>query len=269
MTLRRRIYLILEPSEKGGVLERIFEIALVAIITLNITAICLESIPEIEAQYSSIFRQFEVFSIAFFSLEYIMRLYSIVENPRYSDPFGRLRYAGTPIAIIDLLSFLPFYLTFVADFRFLRIFRLMSLFRVFKIARYLHALNIFKMVLRDRREQLYLSLFFLLFILVIISFVMYYAENEAQPEKFSSIPAAMWWGVETLTTVGYGDMVPITPWGKFLGGIFALAGVGLLALPAGILSSGFFEMLHKNTGEEKAMAHDKAKCPHCGKDIHG
>jgi voltage-gated potassium channel len=268
MTLRRRIYLILEPSEKGGILERIFEIVLVTIITLNITAICLESIPEIEAQYRDAFRQFEVFSIAFFTVEYLMRIYSIVESRKYSDPFGRLRYAGTPLAIIDLLSFLPFYLTFVADFRFLRIFRLMALFRVFKIARYLHALNIFKMVLKDRREQLLLSLFFLLFILVIISFVMYYAENEAQPQKFSSIPATMWWGIETLTTVGYGDMVPITSLGKILGGIFALAGVGLLALPAGILSSGFFEMLHKSTVEEKATTPKKEKCPHCGKDIH-
>jgi voltage-gated potassium channel len=93
---------------------------------------------------------------------------------------------------------------------------------------------------------------------------MYYAENEAQPEKFSSIPATMWWGIATLTTVGYGDMVPITPLGKILSGIFALAGVGLLALPAGILSSGFFEVLY-NKNREK----DHKKCPHCGKDIHG
>jgi voltage-gated potassium channel len=106
-----------------------------------------------------------------------------------------------------------------------------------------------------------LSFIFLLFILVIISFIMYYAENEAQPEKFSSIPATMWWGVETLTTVGYGDLVPITPLGKFLGGVFAVAGVGILALPAGILSSGFFELLHKKKSEETK------KCPHCGEKI--
>jgi voltage-gated potassium channel len=262
MTFRKRLYLILNPSNENGILEKIFEIILITIIGLNITAICLESVAEIEARYSEVFRQFEVFSIAFFTVEYIFRIYSIVENSKYSDPLGRLRYAGTTLAVIDLLSFLPFYLTFFADFRFLRIFRLMALFRVFKIARYLHALNIFKLVLKDRREQLLLSLFFLVFILVIISFVMYYAENDAQPNKFSSIPATMWWGVETLTTVGYGDMVPITPLGKFLGGVFALAGVGLLALPAGILSSGFFEMLHKNGNPTKSK-----KCPHCGEDI--
>jgi voltage-gated potassium channel len=261
MTLRHRVYLMLEPSNKGGTLERIFEILLVTIIILNITAICLESVPGYGARYQELFRKFEIFSITFFTVEYLLRLYAIRENPKYSDAFGRLRYAGTPMAIIDLLSFLPFYLTFVADFRFLRVFRLMALFRIFKVGRYLHALNIFQRVIRDRREQLVLSFIFLLFILVIISFVMYYAENEAQPEKFSSIPATMWWGVETITTVGYGDLVPITPLGKFLGGLFAVAGVGILALPAGILSSGFFESLHKKKPDEAK------KCPHCGEKI--
>jgi voltage-gated potassium channel len=136
----------------------------------------------------------------------------------------------------------------------------MSLFRLFKIERYLHALKIFKRVIYDRKEQLILSFLFILFVLTIISFIMFYAEHEAQPDKFSSIPATMWWGIATITTVGYGDMVPITPLGKFLGGLFAIAGVGLLALPAGILSSGFFESLHK----EPAIK----KCPHCGEDIH-
>jgi voltage-gated potassium channel len=135
---------------------------------------------------------------------------------------------------------------------------------MFKIARYLHALNIFRRVLKDRKEQLVLSFIFVLFVLVVISFVMFYVENEAQPDKFSSIPATMWWGISTLTTVGYGDIVPITAWGKFLGGIFAIAGVGLLALPAGILSSGFFEMLHRKNAPQKTSK----ICPHCGKEIH-
>jgi voltage-gated potassium channel len=140
----------------------------------------------------------------------------------------------------------------------------MALFRMFKIARYLYALTIFRRVLQDRKEQLVLSFIFILFILVVISFIMFYAENEAQPDKFSSIPETMWWGIATLTTVGYGDMVPITSLGKFLGGIFAIAGVGLLALPAGILSAGFFEMLHSKGTDSK---HTKI-CPHCGKEIH-
>ena len=263
MTLRKRLYLTLEPTERGGLLERIFEFFLVSIIILNIFAILLDSVAEIHNQYDTLFRKFEIFTILFFTLEYCARIYSIVENPKYHHPIkGRLRFMKSPMAIIDLLAFLPFYFVFLPmDLRFLRIFRLMALFRLFKIARYLHALKIFKRVLIDRKEQLVLSLLFILFVLTIISFIMFYVEHDAQPDKFTSIPSTMWWGIATLTTVGYGDIVPITSLGKFLGGIFAIAGVGLLALPAGILSSGFYEMLHTKVKETQ-------KCPHCGKEIH-
>lgn len=264
MTIRRRIYLTLEPTEKGGVIERIFETALITIIVLNICAIVLDSVEDIDHHYKATFRNFEIFSVIFFSVEYIARIYSIVEKPKYEHPVkGRLKFMISLTGIIDLLSFLPFYLTFLPlDLRFLRVFRLMAVFRMFKVTRYLHALSIFKRVLSDRKEQLVLSFFFILFILTIISFIMFYAEHDAQPENFSSIPATMWWGIATLTTVGYGDMIPMTSLGKFLGGLFAIAGVGLLALPAGILSSGFFEMMHTKQREKIE------KCPHCGKDIH-
>jgi voltage-gated potassium channel len=266
MTFRRRVYLTLDPTEKGGIAERIFEILLILIILLNIFAIVLSTVKDIDRQYDAYFKDFEIFSLIFFTVEYIGRIYSIVEKPGFRDPIkGRLRFAATPLALVDLFSFLPFYIAFLPlDFRFLRIFRLMALFRVFKIARYLHALNIFKRVLVERKEQLVLSFLFILFVLVIISFVMFYVENAAQPDKFSSIPATMWWGIATLTTVGYGDMVPVTDLGKFLGGMFAIAGVGLLALPAGILSSGFFELLHV----DRDKIGKGKKCPHCGKEIH-
>jgi voltage-gated potassium channel len=267
MTFRKRLYRTLTPNEKGGIIERIFEVVLVIIILLNIFAIVMDSVEEYHAAYAHVFHKFELFSVVFFTLEYFLRLYCIVEDPRYQHPVdGRLKFIISPLAIIDLLAFLPFYLIFLPlDLRFLRIFRLMALFRMFKIARYLHALNIFKKVIADRKEQLVLSFFFILFVLVIISVVMFYAEHDAQPKVFSSIPATMWWGIATITTVGYGDIVPMTPLGKFLGGFFAIAGIGLLALPAGILSSGFFEMMHNQTRD--AQAKDE-KCPHCGKGKH-
>jgi voltage-gated potassium channel len=265
MTFRRRLYLTLEPSERGGTIEKIFEIFLIAIIVANILAIVLETEVEFRQDYDQYFTILEVVSLIFFSLEYIARVYSIVENPKFSHPVkGRLRYLTTPLAVIDLLAVVPFYIKYsTVSLTFLRIFRIMALFRVFKIARYMHALKLFKHVLKDRKEQLVLSVIFILFVLVIISFVMFYAEHDAQPEKFSSIPATMWWGIATLTTVGYGDMVPITALGKTLGGIFAIAGVGLLALPAGILSSGFFELLHSKDSDKKSHAF----CPHCGNKI--
>lgn len=261
MTFRRRLYLILEPTEKGGILERVFKVMLVTIITLNIVAIVSESVKEIHDDHITLFRNFEIFSVIFFTIEYAARIYSIVENKKYKDPVsGRLKFVHTPMAIIDLLAFIPFYLSFLPlDLRFLRIFRLMGLLRMFKVARYMHALTLLKRVLYDRREQLILSIVFILFILVIISTIMFYVEREAQPDKFSSIPATMWWGIATLTTVGYGDLMPITPWGKILGGMFAITGVLLLALPAGILSSGFFEAMHRTINR---------KCPHCGEEIH-
>jgi voltage-gated potassium channel len=262
MTIRRRIYLTLDPTEKGGILERIFEWLLLTIIILNILAIVCESIHEVHLQYAHVFHRFEVFSVIFFTIEYILRIYSIVEQKKYSDPIkGRIKFIGTPMALIDLMAFLPFYLSFLPlDLRFLRIFRLMGLVRMFKVARYMHALSMFKKVIYDRREQLVLSIIFILFILVLISTIMFYVEREAQPDKFTSIPATMWWGIATLTTVGYGDMVPITSLGKVLGGMFAITGVGLLALPAGILSSGFFEMMHRPRTR---------KCPHCEKEFYG
>jgi voltage-gated potassium channel len=163
---------------------------------------------------------------------------------------------------------LPFYFAFIGYLRFLRIFRLMALFRMFKIARYLHALDLFKRVMKDRKEQLVLTFIFLLFILVMISFAMFYAEHDDQPDVFSSIPATMWWGIATLTTVGYGDMVPITSLGKFLGGLFAIASVAILALPAGILSSGFFEMMHHDDKIRDDKTRQAKKCPHCGGTLH-
>ncbi|MCK6617567.1 MAG: ion transporter [Cyclobacteriaceae bacterium] len=262
-TFRKRLYLTLDPNEKGGIPERIFEYLLITIILLNIAAVIAASVPSLEEQYKELFVDFEIFSVVFFTLEYIARLYAIVENPKFSNPlYGRLRYARTTMAIVDLLAFLPFYLTFLPlDLRFLRIFRLMALFRMFKITRYMQAMNIFKRVIAERKEQLVLSFIFIIFILIIISFFMHLAEREAQPDKFGSIPEAMWWGMATLTTVGYGDVVPITPLGKVLGGLFAIAGVAFLALPAGILSSGFFELLHSPRSK-------KHICPHCGKEFH-
>jgi len=262
MTFRKRLYQIFTPGGAGGLSEKIFEVLLVIIIILNIAAIILDSVPEIHDDYKAMFYRFEMFSVFFFTLEYIGRVYSIVERPKFkSSVNGRIKYILTPMAIIDLLAFLPFYFIFLPlDLRFLRIFRLMGLFRMFKIARYMKALDIFKRVISERKEQLVLSILFIVFVLIIISSIMYYVERGTQPEAFSSIPATMWWGVSTLTTVGYGDIVPMTTLGKALGGLFAIIGVGLFALPAGILSSGFYEVFREK--ERKRV------CPHCGKEIH-
>src|SRR5689334_21605159 len=146
MTLRRRLYLTLDPNAKGGLTETIFEVFLITTIILNILAIVLDSVPVIHESYQDAFEYFEGFSVIFFSMEYLARVYSIVEDPKFSRSVnGRIKYLLTPLAIVDLMAFMPFYISRLSvDLRLLRIFRLMSVFRMFKIVRYLHALNIFK-----------------------------------------------------------------------------------------------------------------------------
>ncbi|MEO5602998.1 MAG: ion transporter [Cyclobacteriaceae bacterium] len=261
--IRKKAFKLLDPIHIWHPVARAIELLLLGIIFLNIVAIILESVQEINEVYGSYFRALEIFSVILFSIEYAFRVWTCVENPRYKERYwGRLRYMSSSMAVIDLLSILPFYLAFLPmDLRFLRIIRLFRLFRLLKIARYLKALTLIQAVLRERKEQIYLSVMFVLFLLVIVSTLMFYVENEAQPKVFSSIPASMWWGIETLTTVGYGDMLPTTAYGKILGGMISVLGIGLFALPAGILSSGLSDHLQK---ADKAKG---SKCPHCGEPL--
>jgi voltage-gated potassium channel len=145
---------------------------------------------------------------------------------------------------------------------FLRAFRLFRIFRVFKLGRYHDSFETIKRVLSKKRGELFVTAFVGIVLLVVASSAMYYAENGAQPDKFSSIPATMWWGVETLTTIGYGDMYPVTRVGQFLAALIAALGIGLFALPAGILGSGFYEEFHHGRQKDETIT-----CPHCGKEI--
>ena len=265
--LRKWVCDLLEPSISGSSAARSIELFLIALIFLNIVAIILESVKDINAEYAPFFHSLENFSVLVFTIEYLLRVWTSRVNPRYGH--RTIGYLFSAIGIIDFLSILPFYLDVVLgfipiDLLFLRIVRLFRLLRVLKIARYLKALNIMQSVLRERKEQILVSIMFILFLLVIVSTVMFYIENDAQPDRFSSIPATMWWGIATLTTVGYGDMVPITTLGKVLGGMITILGIGLFALPAGIFSSGLTEFMH-NDGKGKKGS---KRCPHCGGELH-
>ena len=183
--------------------------------------------------------------------------------PKFRRPFaGRLRFALQPMLLIDLIAVLPFYLPFLGiDLRSIRVFRLLRIFRVAKIGRYYSSIELIKNVLKSKKEELILTSAIMAFMLIISSSVLFYCENSHQPENFSSIPATMWWSVATLTTVGYGDMLPVTPMGKLLASLIAILGIGMFALPTGILGAGFVEEIQKKKKESK-------KCPHCGKEIH-
>jgi voltage-gated potassium channel len=258
-TFRQVMYDYMEPGESGNQKgETFIDGFIISLILLNVAAIILESIPSLNARYGTYFTNFEIFSVVVFTIEYFLRIWTIVEVPKYSHPIhGRIRYFFTASAIIDLLAIIPFYFIFLpVDLRFLRGLRAIRLFRIFKLARYVHALKVFNIVIYQRKEQLILSFVFIMVMLVTASSLMFYIENEAQPESFVSIPSTMWWGIATITTVGYGDMYPMTSLGRFLGGIIAITGIAMFALPAGIISSGLTEFLQTSKKDKK--------CPHCG-----
>ena len=197
LDLKTRIFGILEPGDEDS---KYFDPFIMGLILLNVAAVVLETVDAIYTPYARLFHIFDVFSVAVFTVEYILRVWSTTVDSRYKDPVrGRLRFMITPMALVDLMAVLPFYLPFLfPEMRFMRAMRLFRLFRVLKLARYSESLQTFVDVLRLKKEELLLMLFAIMILLVISSSLMYEAENAAQPEAFVSIPAAMWWGIVTL-----------------------------------------------------------------------
>lgn len=242
MSVKRRIFETLEKGEGDDMLSRRFDIFIMAMILLNVTAVIVETVDSIHDQIPQVFEYFEYFSVFVFSLEYIGRVWTCTYFEKYSHPIkGRIKFMFSFMAIIDLLAIMPFYLPllFAVDGRVLRILRLFRIMRIFKMGRYSTAFNMIVTVVTKRKEELLVTLTIVFVMLILASSLMYYVENEAQPEAFRNIPETMWWGVATLTTVGYGDVYPITGLGKLLGAFIAILGVGIFALPAGIIASGF------------------------------
>lgn len=243
--LRRRAYEILENPAHDPT-GRLLNSLLIGLIIANVAAIILDSVPSINARYKTWFVWFEWLSILLFTFEYVARVWAAVERDhrRYKAPIkGRIRYMLSPLALIDLLAILPFYLTFLlpVDLRFMRIFRL---FLIFKLTRYHASMSLLARVVRNEAGPIAAAMFVLATLLMVAASFAFIAEHKAQPEAFASIPDAMWWTIVTMTTVGYGDMVPVTPLGKVLGGVIAVIGLGMVALPAGLLAAGFSEQLH-------------------------
>ena len=265
MNLKKKIWEILEverPDDERGRVFDAFDIFVLALILLNVVAVILGTVKSIELRHQTALRWFEVFSVAIFTIEYLARLWACVSQKGYERPvIGRLKFIIRPIAIIDLLAILPFYLTFfTADLRFLRALRLFRLFRVAKLGRYSSSVRLFGSVFKNKREELIVTMFMMLLLIMMSASFMYFAENEAQPDKFPDIPSTVWWAVMTLTTVGYGDVFPITPFGRGLTMVIAILGIGMFALPVGIFGAGFVEEIQK-------LKAGKSICPHCGEEI--
>lgn len=262
MNIKKRFFNILFTETIDDPIEKKFNWFLIGLIIFSVISVVLETESSLYARYHAAFIVFEVITVAIFSIEYLLRLWVCTSDPRYKSPIlGRIKFALTPMAIIDLISILPFYIpTSGLDLRFLRAVRLVRLLRLLKLGHYSQSVRTLGRVLNKKKEELLITLFAGFILLIISSGLMYYIERDAQPDKYNSILSSMWWGVATLTTIGYGDIYPITPLGKSIGSIIAVLGVGLFVLPAGILASGFTDELKKN--QEKTLI-----CPHCGKNI--
>lgn len=251
-----------------GPVTRLVSMGLMLLIAVSVIAVVAGTVPDIRGQYGPALMLLEAICLIVFSAEYLLRVWVAPCNPHYAHPVtGRLRYMVSPMAIIDLLAILPAVLMISSDQLVLRALRLLRLFRLAKLARHMDAMRLFgKVAVRVKYEMSVTALLAAL-LLLISSSVMYQFENEAQPEVFSSIPATMWWGITTLTTVGYGDTFPITPVGRIIGAVVAIMGIGLFALPTGILATAYLDELQSSKSDVTKQG--QTNCPHCGKILDG
>ena len=257
LPLKERLHEILEVAPKGDRLSQIVDVFIIGLILLNALALIVSTVESLYQLAPAFFFYLEIVSAAIFLVEYLLRVWACNIDSRYSHPvWGRLRFAVTPLLLIDLAAIVPSLLPlFGVDFRFLRAIRLMA--RAARLGRYFSGISTLGRVISNKAQELFTVLLVLTLMLVLASSLMYFAEHDTQPEAFASIPEAMWWSIITLTTVGYGDVSPITPLGKALAGIIAIIGIGMFALPAGILSSGLMELIERRQGTQEV-------CPHCG-----
>ena len=260
------VYNLIRDDDENGLASGIFDGVIIALIIVNVITIIADTFT-LPAWVQRVSYCIELVSISIFTIEYILRVWTSDLIRKDLSPFAaRMRYVFSFMAIIDLLAILPFFLPFVfpIDLRVLRMLRIIRLFRVFKMNRYTHALSTIGGVFKRKKSQLLLSIFIVLLLMIIAAVLMYNVENAAQPDAFANAFDALWWAVATLTTVGYGDIYPVTALGKMLSGVIAFLGIGLVAVPSGIISAGFMEQI----GAEKNCSHDERKfCPYCGEKL--
>ncbi len=244
-TLRHRLAVIFEDEEPRSALTRAVNGALALLIIVNVACVILESVEPLRRRFAGPFDVLETVSTGIFAIEYVLRVWTCVDfqvTPYRNPVWGRLRYMRSFFALVDLISVLPALVGFfdAADFRIVRLLRLL---RMLKLVRHSTTFGLLFAVLREEGRAISALLFVLLLTVTISGSLMFMLENETQPEVFTSIPVAMWWAIETLTTVGYGDIVPATALGRVIGGCVSIIGIGTLALFSGLITVGFLDQL--------------------------
>jgi len=270
---KQKVHGLLHPEIVGDKRwDKVINIFIVILIILNVVAVMLETVKSLHDQYHTFFQYFDLVSVIIFTIEYILRVWSSNHEEKYKHSvWGRLKYMVSPAALIDLVAILPsglYYLRVFTgiDLRMLRMLRLLRFFRLFRLTAYTKPAHMIANVFKKRKNELALSFILAIFLIIIASCVMYFAEHQhplpdGNPSLFTSIPKTIWWSVVTLTTTGYGDMYPVTNLGKGLASIIMMTGVAFFALPAGIITAGFIDEFRVNRIKKTH------KCPHCGENI--
>jgi voltage-gated potassium channel len=289
--VRARVHGVLSPAQSGDFTSWIVDVLIIALILLDVVCFVLDTVPEIHASHGTLFLGIEDFVVAVFTLEYFLRLWACRADPRYRGfLFGRIRYALTPMALVDLVAILPalhyvpgLAALFPSQLVIVRSVRFVRIVRLGKLARYLSSIQTLGRSMWRVRHEFSAILLTLLLLILLFSTLIYTVEHR-MGGGFTSIPKAMWWSIVTMTTVGYGDMTPQTPLGRLIGAVVMICGIGMFALPAGVLGAAFAEEVRKVTElrrlmrrrrkrrEQREAAHRsdgtlEVRCPHCARSF--
>jgi voltage-gated potassium channel len=263
--LKLRIYNTIRDDDKNDLLSTIVDTIIIFFILLNVLIIILDTFDDVRVHIEKTYYYVEVVSLVIFTIEYFLRVWtSVYIYPGLKPGKARLKYIFSAKALIDLIALLPFYFSLLlnVNIQILRMVRLVRILSILKVNRYSMAISTIGQVIKRKAAQLLSSLLVVILLIVFSSVLMYYIEHNSQPEVFNNAFSGLWWAIATLTTVGYGDIYPITILGKILGTIIAMLGIGLVAVPTGIISAGFIEQMNiKNKHENNNF------CPHCGKKL--
>lgn len=269
LKIKNAIFNTIRDDDENDLISTIFDSAIILMILLSVVSVILSTFSNLPNYIVKMNSYFEVISVIIFTIEYLLRVWTADLYYHLGSVKSRIKYIFSFMALVDLISILPFFIPFVlkVDLRLLRMIRLIRIFRILKLQRYTDGLNSVINVFKKKKEQLLASIFVVIVLMVISSILMYYCEHDIQPDVFDNAFSGLWWATATLTTVGYGDIYPITVLGKLLSAFLAILGIGLVAVPTGIISAGFSEELEQSKDQETIDNEEFNFCPYCGKKL--